>query len=309
MKISVAIATYNGEKFILEQLESILNQTMRVDEVKICDDRSGDATVQIVEEFIQRNHLEDSWEITVNHKNMGYASNFMKALRKTSGDVVFFCDQDDIWFPDRIERMTQVLSKHSEVLMIGSEFEPFADSDNATKVPNWELKAFQKDDSLEKVEFNSHNIFIGCQGCTMGMKRSFLEQISGYWYDGWAHDEYVWKLALSLDGLYVYHSPTLKRRLHEGNVTMHTDHSIEKRLCYLDELLKSHEATLRFIEEHGANQKYIRLMKKQIRGTKLRISELRERKIWKVLPLLFCYSDCYHKKRAIPVELLMTLKK
>lgn len=308
MKISVAMATYNGAAFIREQLASILEQSQRVDEVIICDDQSSDDTVTVVKQFIEEHELNNCWSIEKNEKNLGYASNFMKALRGTTGDIVFFCDQDDIWLPDRVERMTKILCENPQVMMIGSEFEPFSQSEQSTKVPAWELNSFQADGSLEKVEFNSHTVFIGCQGCTMAMKRSFLEQIDQYWYTGWAHDEYVWKLALSMDGLYIYHAATLKRRLHEGNVTMHTDHRISKRLRYLDELLLSHEATLRFIEEHGADEKKCKLMKKQIKGTKLRIAELREKKIWNVIPLSLIYSDCYHKKRAIPVELMMVLR-
>ena len=64
--ISVCIATYNGEKFIEKQLQSILDQTLSVDEVIICDDRSTDNTPNIIEDFIKKNGLEDSWSFSVN---------------------------------------------------------------------------------------------------------------------------------------------------------------------------------------------------------------------------------------------------
>ncbi len=91
MKVSVAMAAFNGEKFIEEQLASILSQTRPVDEVIICDDRSSDRTAELAEDFIARKHLQDTWRVEVNTQNVGYASNFIGAVRKTSGDVVFFC--------------------------------------------------------------------------------------------------------------------------------------------------------------------------------------------------------------------------
>jgi hypothetical protein len=192
--------------------------------------------------------------------------------------------------------------------MIGSEFEPFKCSEDAPDVPAWELAKFKNDGSLEKLKFNSENIFIGCQGCTMAMKRSFLDKIDNYWYEGWAHDEFVWKLALSMEGLYFYHAVTLKRRLHSNNVTLHKEHKKEQRLKYLVDLLKSHEKTLEFVvANEGAKSSKARLLNKHIKATKLRIELIQKKKLLNSLKLLF-YLDCYHKKRSVPVELVMAVK-
>ena len=112
MKLSVAIATYNGAEYVEEQLESIRTQSRPVDEVVICDDKSSDNTVEIVESFINKNNLGDSWRIEVNPENLGYASNFIGAARKTTGDLIFFCDQDDIWLPDRVGSGDGCQSEH-----------------------------------------------------------------------------------------------------------------------------------------------------------------------------------------------------
>ncbi len=306
--ISVAMATYNGEKYILEQLESIIDQSLKVDEIVIRDDISQDATVSVVRDFIGERNLQGLIDIKVNERNLGYASNFIGALRMTKGDYVFFCDQDDIWEKDRVEKMIGALERNKDALMIGSEFEPFKSSEDAPDVPKWELKRFKNDDSLEKLEFNSENIFIGCQGCTMAMKRSFLDLIEQYWYEGWAHDEFVWKMALSLEGLYFYHAVTLKRRLHSSNVTLHKKHKRQQRLDYLKALLKSHEKTLEFVTDiEGVDSQKAKLLKKHIKATKLRIELIENRKVTDSLKLLF-YLDCYHKKRSVPVELMMAMK-
>ena len=306
-KISVAMATYNGEKFIEEQLQSILDQTLPVDEVIICDDRSSDNTAEVVTSFIRNNKLEDRFKFSVNDKNLGYASNFINALRRTTGDYVFFCDQDDIWVTDRIRKMTDVLEQHPEAELIGSEFEPFKCSDDAPDPQKWELATFRNDDSLEKLEFNSENIFIGCQGCTMAMRRSFIDAVDRYWYEGWAHDEFVWKLSLVRGTLFFYHRVTMKRRLHSSNVTLHKEHENEKRLKYLSDLKKSHCRTRDYICDNEFGKDKTKLIDRHIRATQMRTDLIEKKKIGNFFRL-FAYTDCYHKKRSIPVELMMALR-
>ena len=100
IRTSVAMATYNGAEYVVEQLESIRTQSMPVDEVIIHDDRSTDDTVAIVEKYIREHGLERNWKVSQNPKNLGYAANFIGAVKETEGEYIFFCDQDDIWVPD-----------------------------------------------------------------------------------------------------------------------------------------------------------------------------------------------------------------
>ncbi len=308
--ISVAMATYNGEKFIIQQLESILEQTYPVDEIVICDDRSSDGTIDVIRNFVREKSLQERVTLVTNEQNLGYASNFMKAVRLTKGDYVFFCDQDDIWLSDRVENMVRVMEDNRQISLLGSEFEPFKSSEDAPDVPKWELAKFKNDGSLEKMSFCSPNIFIGCQGCTMVVRRAFLDEIDSYWYEGWAHDEFVWKLALSRNELFFYHKVTLKRRLHSGNVTLHKEHEKDKRLKYLRDLYRSHERTEVYIEKEykgDDKKKRLELMNRHKKATKLRISLIEEKKLGCAIRL-FGYTDCYHKMRSIPVELLMALR-
>ena len=103
MRISVAMATYNGARFITEQLDSIRLQSLPVDQVILRDDGSSDQTLEIVREYLETYELAPAWRITQNGKRLGYAENFRAAVEETDGDYVFFCDQDDIWEPDRVE--------------------------------------------------------------------------------------------------------------------------------------------------------------------------------------------------------------
>jgi glycosyltransferase involved in cell wall biosynthesis len=308
MKVSVAMAAYNGADYIKEQLDSILNQTKAVDEVIICDDCSADNTVTIVKEYIQQNQLQSKWKIEINEKNVGYGSNFMQAVRKTTGDIIFFCDQDDIWLEDRVQVMTLLMEENREILMLGSEYDPFESTMDAPKAASRDISKFRNDRSLEHLKLQAKSIFIGYLGCCMCIRRSFFNHIQPYWYEGWAHDEFVWKLALCLDGAYVYHGITIRRRLHSANASMGKMRDIKKRVKFLDDLLLSHEATLRFAGEHSMDQKDIRLIERNIKSVKLRIGLLKDKKYLNTIRLCLKYYKYYHSQKSIPVELYMAIK-
>ena len=302
------MATYNGAEYVVEQLESIRTQSMPVDEVIIHDDRSTDDTVAIVEKYIREHGLERTWKVSQNPKNLGYAANFISAVKETVGEYIFFCDQDDIWVPDRVEVMVGQMEEHPGILLLCSEFEFFVSSPDAPSVPTWEQKQFRRDHSLEHLPYEAHNLFINCQGCSMCIRRKFWQEVENRWYPNWAHDEFVWKLALCRNGLYVYHGVTLRRRLHSNNVTMHKMRDLPERVRFLEDLKKSHEATLAFAESLSMSGRDCRLLHRNIRATQLRIELLRDRKVWNTLPLLFGYADCYHSRKSIPVELMMAIR-
>jgi len=112
MKISIAMTTYNGEKYIIEQLDSIFFQSRQPDEVIICDDGSHDATKKNIENFIKKNHLEQTWHLIQNPINKGFITNFMDCIKLTTGDIVFFSDQDDVWELTKIEKMVNIFYTH-----------------------------------------------------------------------------------------------------------------------------------------------------------------------------------------------------
>ncbi|MBO5181984.1 MAG: glycosyltransferase family 2 protein [Paraprevotella sp.] len=102
--ISVCMATYNGQKYIKEQIDSILCQLSGEDELVVSDDHSTDDTVAIVQSYADKRI-----KCYLNEGMKGVAHNFENALRYASGDVIFFADQDDVWLPGKVERMTRFL--------------------------------------------------------------------------------------------------------------------------------------------------------------------------------------------------------
>ena len=106
--ISVSLTTYNGSSYITEQIESIMNQTIKVDEIVICDDCSTDETISIL--YSYSNKYSNLFKIIQNNKQLGCAKNFEKAIANTSGDFIFIADQDDVWKEDKVEKMIGLLS-------------------------------------------------------------------------------------------------------------------------------------------------------------------------------------------------------
>ncbi len=101
-KISVALCTYNGEKFIEQQLESIFNQSVSVSEIIICDDASTDKTVEIISKFVQK--YSTIIQLHKNELNLNCVKNFEKAIQLTTGYYIFLSDQDDVWQKDKVEK-------------------------------------------------------------------------------------------------------------------------------------------------------------------------------------------------------------
>ena len=120
MKISVAMASYNGEQYIRKQIESIIHQTMPVDEIIITDDCSTDHTYDILLD-IQAKAQDISLNIIRNKENLGYKDNFKKAISLCTGDYIFLCDQDDYWNNNKVETLINII-KTNKISVLSSSF-------------------------------------------------------------------------------------------------------------------------------------------------------------------------------------------
>lgn len=121
--ISVCIATYNGERFIKEQLDSIVCQLSEDDEIIISDDGSSDKTLEIIDSYNDRrikvyHHEKDKSLLKINKlRNFYYTTqNFENALKNAKGDYIFLADQDDIWLPNRVKMMLNELNAYDCVM-------------------------------------------------------------------------------------------------------------------------------------------------------------------------------------------------
>lgn len=123
--ISVAMAVYNGEKYLEVQLDSIVRQTKQADEIVIVDDCSTDQSMEIIKKF-QGKH--PNIRVYRNKSTLGYKKNFREVIRLCQGDLIFLSDQDDFWMPEKVHIMSDIMETHPDIQVLASSFE-FMDAD------------------------------------------------------------------------------------------------------------------------------------------------------------------------------------
>jgi len=146
MKVSVALCTFNGARFLRQQLDSILNQTRPVDEIIIGDDRSSDSTIDIINEY-QSKHPKLIW-LEINDKGLGSFKNFEKTIKRCKGEYIFLADQDDIWLPAKVQIMTEVFKANPQVEACFGDAELIDENSNSLQATMWESLGVKNKDKF-----------------------------------------------------------------------------------------------------------------------------------------------------------------
>lgn len=210
--ISVCIATFNGEGYIKEQLDSILAQITPHDEVVVCDDGSSDATLSIINNF-----NDARIRVFENPVRLGYVCNFERALTLSAGDYIFLSDQDDIWLPGRIVEMINSLNGNSKALLVASNFDLIDEAGIA-------VGEFRKLNPVSRFGVvNICLIFLGRMpyyGCTFLFKRKVLDYCLPIPSGIESHDIWIALIASLFGGVINIPGATLQHRIHSRNVTV-----------------------------------------------------------------------------------------
>ena len=159
MKISVCMATYNGEKYILQQITSILKQLDMTDELIISDDNSQDRTVQMIKEIGDPRIV-----IIENKKNVGYSQNFERTLSRALGDYIFLSDQDDVWLDNKVNITLAYLQKYDFVLSDAKIVDAELNVISESRINKYKVK-----NSFFQMLIRSR-----CIGCCMAFNRNVL---------------------------------------------------------------------------------------------------------------------------------------
>lgn len=248
MKISVVMTTYNGERFVKQQLDSVFRQTHQPDEVLIYDDHSADGTVSIIKGYISEKNLFN-WKLFENNDNVGYIKNFYQAIHEATGDLIFLCDQDDIWHSDKIEKMIMLIQKNQGIHVLCSSFRKVDESGDDLKEKNKYgysnnglIKGYIKALGLKKISLAriiKANIAPGCTAVlTKECRELYLRCASMLW----PHDWEIFIFGAILNGLYFYNEELVDYRIHANNTIGLND---EKRSLSID---KSHNERVRLAE-------------------------------------------------------------
>ena len=119
MKISVALCTYNGSRYLQEQLHSIVGQSRQPDEIVVCDDSSNDSTVEMLNRFERDSGL--CVRIHRNEQTLGSTKNFEQAIAHCDGDLIVLCDQDDVWEDDKIQCLEEAMERNPKAAYVFSD--------------------------------------------------------------------------------------------------------------------------------------------------------------------------------------------
>lgn len=251
--ISVAMAAYNGEKYIKEQLLSILKQTKPVDEVIISDDGSTDNTVKIVNNFINEHNLK-SWKLYKTEHNLGFENNFYNAIKNTSGDVIFLSDQDDLWLPEKVEVMTNLLSENEDILALNSWYGVIDAKGNLKKDSIMIAPHAKYDGSIDIVTTDS---LIGCPylvGCAMCFKKTLIPYLKlDEFKGGCGHDWYINIVASVVSKSAILNKSLLLRRDHFDNCSLRSAnrstllYDTKKRIDTINKSIYCHSYILKVI--------------------------------------------------------------
>src|SRR5271156_421330 len=139
-RISVALCTYNGERFLPQQLAGIQQQTRLPDELVVCDDRSTDRTLAMLGEFAAA--VSFPVEIISNTETLGSTKNFEQAIRLCGGDLIALSDQDDLWYPNRLERSEQEFMAHPQAGLVFSDADVIDDQNRPLGETLWQQLGF-----------------------------------------------------------------------------------------------------------------------------------------------------------------------
>lgn len=304
-KVSVVLTLYNGSKYIVEQLDSIRDQTYQSVEVIIADDCSTDDGPKIVQHYIEENHLDSMWRFIQNASNKGYSKNFLDTCAEATGEIIFFSDQDDMWELDKIERMTDVLNSNPQIQVLSSSLMPFYVEDGARKFEQKFLENMKDDGTVEVLSTSEDTFHCRRSGCTMCIRKAFYDEIMPFWIAGWAHDEFAWKMSCVADGCGVYHKNTTNRRMHLNNATNIKERTRAGRISQLKEMRSANDALLAFANRRHIEEPAIAVIEKYGRSLKLRERLLRTRNPVLWLPLLTKYSKCYPRRKGLYLDLYL----
>lgn len=219
MKISVALCTYNGEKFLREQIDSILNQTHLVHEIVVCDDCSSDTTMAIIEEYNAKH--PNLFKIVSNETNLRSNKNFEKAISLTTGDYIFLSDQDDIWRNDKVEKIMEVFSKNPTAEGVFSNAN-FIDKKSERIFPELSLwssvnffeSSIKSENDLYKSLINIGNFLTGATLCIKKEVRTDLFPFKTI--DNFIHDEWIAYILTKRKTLFFSNEKLISYRLHSN---------------------------------------------------------------------------------------------
>ncbi len=302
MKISVVMTTYNGERYLIEQLDSLRTQTRKPDEVIICDDGSTDSTNRYIDKYI-RDYRLINWKHIKNKENKGWKKNFIDAIDMASGELIFTCDQDDIWYRYKLELMEDIMSKKKKIDLLCStydlEYEPKEKKPSTVTV--------------RRYRFKKDFMFVRSPGCVFCFRKSHFDDIKDDWYKDYPHDALLWRYALLKDSLYMVYEPLIYYRRHDATATGREVRTAQTKITSMTYYLEAIKRLKKYVKKHpeyvsGDKEYKNEYIKKCREWASIRRLYLKTGKtaLW---AKLWSYRDYYFNTKSYLADLYMANKK
>lgn len=256
--VTILLGTYNGERYLNEQLESLRRQTYRDWELVVRDDGSSDRTLEIIYDF-KMSALNKVRMITDTLGNLGASGNFAEMLKYSSTDYTMFCDQDDVWLPHKIEstlgRMYEIeragfaeqpILIFTDMEVVDEDLQPLANS-------FWHYQ--QTDPGGSKI-LSRLLVENSAAGCTMMINRHLLAGIGGIPGEAYMHDWWLSLYANAFGQIDYLSAPTVLYRQHCGNQLGATKRDVN----YLISKLRSFNTVRDYFEKlRGQARKFLEM--------------------------------------------------
>ena len=214
MRVSVALCTFNGRRFLPEQLRSLADQTRRPDELVVCDDNSTDDTPDILAAFAATAPFP-----VRTHRNasiLGTTANFERAISLCTGDVIFLCDQDDVWVAEKVARFAAEFAAHPDACVVASDLEVIDATGAALGRRVWESLPFTRRQQATVREGQGPRLWLRYNTLT-GAALAFRADLRAVLLPipaGWVHDAWIAFVAGAVAPVRLIADPLTRYRAH-----------------------------------------------------------------------------------------------
>ncbi|BBF44018.1 alpha-L-Rha alpha-1,3-L-rhamnosyltransferase [Lachnospiraceae bacterium KM106-2] len=217
-QITIIMAVYNGQTYLKEQIESILANSYQDFQLIICDDGSTDDSVAICKQYEQ--DYPGKVFSYVNEKNLGVRDNFLMQAKNSETPYVMFCDQDDKWLEDKIEKSIRAMEKMEKKYGVNTPITVYGDAIVTDSKLNEIAHSFHQTSKLDTHKVDLPHLLMENKliGCTMILNRALVEKLDTLPKDARMHDWWIGLIASAFGKIGYIHDPLLLYRQHEKNV-------------------------------------------------------------------------------------------
>ena len=240
-QLSIALCTYNGEEFLEEHLNSLQAQTRLPDELVICDDGSTDNTLSIIQSFQD----QANFPVHIHHNptQLGSTKNFEHAILLCKGDIIFTCDQDDIWHPNKLETIATVFEQSPDIGLVFSDAQLVDETGNPIGRTQWETIQFTPPKQQRINLGNAYQALLVrnyITGATLAFRREFVPSFVPI-SPAWVHDAWI-AIIISLQaGLQAIPESLIDYRQHSSNQIGTTTSQREQRASAMQMYRRGYE--------------------------------------------------------------------